>query len=212
MPSAAWDLYAPSYDRQLFLERRALNTLLDLIALRPGERMLDVGTGPAPLLAELAKREGARKAMRVVGLDSSAEMLARAPELPGGWELVEGDAARLPFTDASFDVVTAGYLLHILDPPEREAAIGEIARVLRSGGRAGVVTVAPPRGRLAHAATAPLRARAARSEGRLRGMRPLDPGLELGVAGLAETRRERTLLGYPSLCLTAVKVPHKNTR
>jgi len=47
--------------------------------------------------------------------------LARVPTLEMGWKLVEGDARALPFADHSFDVVTATYLLHVLDEAAREA-------------------------------------------------------------------------------------------
>jgi len=203
LTASGWDRFAPSYGRQAFLERNAIRTLLALLAPRPEELLLDVGSGPASLLALLAKRPGPPR--EVVGVDSSAAMLAHAPALPAGWRLECADAMSLPFEDASFDVVTASYLLHVLGSHERAAAIGEIARVLKPGGRLGTITIAPPRHPVAQALTAPLQSLAERSEGRLRGLRSLDPSRELETAGLAETYRRRNLRGYPSLSLVAVK-------
>src|ERR687898_1390207 len=112
-----WDRLAAAYDWQLPLERPALRALLGLLDVREDERLLDAGTGTGALLRELARQGQPRQA---AGLDRSATMLARArPLLPPGWELVRGDAERMPFDDASFDVATAAYLLHILDADQR---------------------------------------------------------------------------------------------
>ena len=194
-----WNEMASSYARQSWLEWASVRRLLDLLAPSPCERMLDVATGPATLLSELAGR--AERPRFAVGIDSSPRMLAAAPALPAGWQLQEADAERLPFGDAEFDVVGAAYLLHVLGPESRARVIAECARVLRPGGRLGVITIAPPRGRLTSALSAPLRAAAARSQGRLAGLNPLDPGAELAAAGLREIAREHSYLGYPALCL-----------
>lgn len=196
---------AGRYERQIWLERSALRTLLGLLAVKDGESLLDVGTGPGVLLAELA-RSASVQPTRVVGVDSSAEMLSLAPALPDGWELQVADAVALPFDDKSFDLVTASYLLHFLPAEQRRQVLHEMHRVLRGGGRLGVITVAPPRGRAASLLTAPIRVAAERSTGRMAGLRPLDPGPELAGIGLREVARQRTLTGYPSLCMVAVKL------
>jgi demethylmenaquinone methyltransferase/2-methoxy-6-polyprenyl-1,4-benzoquinol methylase len=153
------------------------------------------------LLAELACAPSPPR--RVWGIDSSPEMLALAPELPGGWRLDVADATELPFADDSFDLVTASYLLHLLCANDRRRVIEEIRRVLRPTGRLGTITVAPPRGRLSAALTAPVRIAARRSRGRLAGLRSLDPAPELAAAGFPELARRRTVRGYPSLCVVA---------
>src|SRR5215203_7533135 len=130
-----WDRLAAAYDWQLPLERPALRALLGLLDVREDERLLDAGTGTGALLRELARQGQPRQA---VGLDRSATMLARArPLLPPGWELVRGDAERMPFDDASFDVVAAAYLLHILDANQRARVLGELHRVLKPSGQGG---------------------------------------------------------------------------
>jgi ubiquinone/menaquinone biosynthesis C-methylase UbiE len=120
---------------------RVAEPLLDAVAAGPGVRLLDVATGPGYVAAGAAAR-GAH----VVGLDLSKRMLDHARERTPAVEFVLGDAAALPFEDASFDAVTAAFLLLHLGSPE--SAVGEAARVLRPGGRAAFsVWDAPARGR-----------------------------------------------------------------
>ena len=124
--------------------RRAL---VDAIAPRAGQRILDVATGTGMVAAELLARE--RDCM-VVGLDQSEQMLARArarfaagPD-SGRVELIAGQAERLPFADATFDALTFTYLLRYVDDPP--ATMRELARVLRPGGRiASLEFGVPPR-------------------------------------------------------------------
>ncbi len=132
-------------------------------------------------------------------------MLALAPPLPAGWQLRLGDATALPFADHSFDVVTVAYLLHLLSAEDRRRLIDEVARVLRPSGRVGTITIAPPRGPITAAITAPVRIAAQRSNGRLAALRSLDPSPELAEAGLHELARKRTARGYPSLCIVAAR-------
>jgi ubiquinone/menaquinone biosynthesis C-methylase UbiE len=100
--------------------------------LRPDSRVLDVGSGPGVLAAEVARRclRG-----QVVALDQSPERASLAGERLaryGGYSVV-GDAAVLPFEDGSFDVVYCRFLLEYLRAPEQ--AVREMARVCRPGGR-----------------------------------------------------------------------------
>ena len=120
---------------------RLAEPLLDAVGAGTGTRLLDVATGPGYIAAAAAER-GAE----VTGLDFSETMLAfaraRTPEV----EFVSGDAADLSFEDATFDAVTAAFLLLHLGTPER--AVAEAARVLRPGGRAAfTVWDVPSRGR-----------------------------------------------------------------
>ena len=123
--------------------RRAL---VDEVAPRDGERILDVATGTGMVAAELL----ARARCSVVGLDQSPEMLAAARRrfataaTSGRVELVAGEAEALPFPDASFDALTFTYLLRYVEDPA--ATMRELARVLRPGGRiASLEFFVPPR-------------------------------------------------------------------
>jgi demethylmenaquinone methyltransferase / 2-methoxy-6-polyprenyl-1,4-benzoquinol methylase len=121
--------------------RRAM---VDAVAPRVGDRILDVATGTGMVAAELRGRADCT----VVGVDQSAEMLAaaRARFASDGArvELIEGQAEELPFADESFDALTFTYLLRYVDDPP--ATLKELARVLRPGGRiASLEFGVPPR-------------------------------------------------------------------
>jgi demethylmenaquinone methyltransferase / 2-methoxy-6-polyprenyl-1,4-benzoquinol methylase len=121
--------------------RRAL---VDEVAPRADDRILDVATGTGMVAAELRRRADCS----VVGLDQSPEMLAgaRARFAKDGArvELVEGQAEQLPFEDESFDALTFTYLLRYVDDPP--ATLRELARVVRPGGRvASLEFGVPPR-------------------------------------------------------------------
>jgi arsenite methyltransferase len=112
-----------------------------VLGVRPGERGLDVGCGPAFLACELAREAG--WAGRIVGIDESPEMLdaARARIAREGLgdrvEVRQGDASRLDLPTAGFDFVTAVQVyLYVADV---ESALAEAARVLRPGGRLAVL-------------------------------------------------------------------------
>lgn len=109
------------------LDPRRIRRLIEFVAPRKGERVLDVACGPGIITGALA-REG----MRAVGVDLTAEMLAEARASQSG-AFVRGDGARLPIRDGAFDVVvTRNALHHIADPI---AVMRELVRVLRRGGR-----------------------------------------------------------------------------
>jgi ubiquinone/menaquinone biosynthesis C-methylase UbiE len=106
------------------------------LALRSGERVLDIGVGPGFLAAEMAAEVGALG--RVCGIDPSESMLAVAgtravPEGGAPFELRSGNANNIPYRDGSFDVATATQVLEYV--PDVPGALAEIRRVLRPGGR-----------------------------------------------------------------------------
>jgi ubiquinone/menaquinone biosynthesis C-methylase UbiE len=94
-----------------------------------GAALLDVGTGPGVLLAEIARR---RPDLRLTGVDLSADMVSAARRNAAPAEVEVGDVTDLPFPDASFDLVVSSLSLHHWDDPR--AAVPELARVLRPGG------------------------------------------------------------------------------
>jgi SAM-dependent methyltransferase len=114
--------------------------LLERVHIRPGEDVLDVatGTGNAALRAAAA---GAH----VVGLDLTPELFERARSRQSEYgvevEWVEGDAESLPFDDESFDAVLS--IFGIQFAPRHELTALEIARVVRPGGRIGLVNWTP---------------------------------------------------------------------
>jgi ubiquinone/menaquinone biosynthesis C-methylase UbiE len=109
--------------------------LIEILDPRPGEKVLEVGPGTGYYSLDVASRlDGGR----LVLLDVQQEMLdhvmrrAREREL-GNLEPTTGDARSLPFDDASFD---AAFLVTVLgEIPDQQAALRELARTLRPGGR-----------------------------------------------------------------------------
>jgi demethylmenaquinone methyltransferase / 2-methoxy-6-polyprenyl-1,4-benzoquinol methylase len=122
--------------------RRAL---IDAIDPGPGQRILDVATGTGLVAFGLA-RHGAT----VTGLDQSEHMLSGArrhlskhPDLADRITFIEGEAEHLPFPDQTFDALTFTYLLRYVD--DRAATMRELARVLKPGGKIGMIEFGVPR-------------------------------------------------------------------
>ena len=154
MKDQALDLFAPlgpTYDRYANVlsfgqDPRWRRFLVSRVGAEPGDTVLDVATGTAAVAIELARRSGCR----VVGLDQSDEMLAEgrrrvtAAGLADRIELVQGEAERLPFDDASFDALTFTYLLRYVNDPR--ATLEELARVVRPGGTVAMLEFGLPQG------------------------------------------------------------------
>src|SRR3954447_18033463 len=112
--------------------------VLALLAAQPGERVLDVGSGPGFLVAALADAVGASGAVH--GLDPSAPMNAVARDLIGNrpWAGIDdGDALALPYPEGSFDAAVSTQVYEYVSDIPR--ALSELRRVLRPGGRALVL-------------------------------------------------------------------------
>jgi demethylmenaquinone methyltransferase/2-methoxy-6-polyprenyl-1,4-benzoquinol methylase len=142
---AMFDRIAPVYDAM----NRTMTAGLDQrwrratarAVVRPGDAVLDAccGTGD---LAVAAAREGGR----VTGLDFSERMLERARRKGPALEWVEGDLLALPFANGSFDATTVGFGVRNVE--DLELGLAELRRVLRLGGRVGVLEITQPRGAL----------------------------------------------------------------
>jgi arsenite methyltransferase len=116
------------------VEQRRL--VLEALALQPGERVLDIGSGPGFLACEMAAVVG--ETGSVHGLDPSESMLAIAAQrerAPGSASVAfqAGDALALPFADDAFDVAVSTQVYEYVE--DMPAALAEARRVLRPGGR-----------------------------------------------------------------------------
>jgi len=136
----------PTYDRYANLlsfgqDPRWRQFLVSRLPVGPSDNVLDVACGTGAVALELVRQKGCS----VVGVDQSPEMLAEARQRVGDRvRLVEASAQELPFEDASFDGLTAAYLLRYLD--DLPAGLRELARVLRPGATMSLLDFGvPPR-------------------------------------------------------------------
>lgn len=140
----AWRYDAMNAVMTAGMDRRWRTAAIRRAALPSGGRALDIGTGTGDLAVALAC--GAQ-GVTVVGLDYTLPMLRLAPRKARGRSVggrtswVLGDGHVLPFADAAFDAVTSAFVLrNFADLP---AALAEMARVTRPGGRVVALEIAP---------------------------------------------------------------------
>jgi len=150
----ARELFAPlgpSYDRYARLLSFGQDPLwrrflVSRVPAGSGDVVLDVAAGTGAVALELVRQKGCS----VVGVDQSPEMLAEARRRlvlaaeAKRVRLVEASAERLPFEAASFDGLTAAYLLRYLS--DLPAGLRELARVLRPGATASLLDFGVPPG------------------------------------------------------------------
>jgi demethylmenaquinone methyltransferase/2-methoxy-6-polyprenyl-1,4-benzoquinol methylase len=140
----ARELFAPlgpTYDRYARLlsfgqDPRWRRFMVSRLPVGPEDTVVDIACGTGAVVLELVRQTGCS----VVGVDQSPEMLAEARRRLADDErvrLVDASAAELPFEDASFDGLTAAYLLRYLD--DLPAGLAELARVLRPGASAALL-------------------------------------------------------------------------
>jgi len=140
-----FDRIAPVYDVMNHVMTAGLDRrwrrLTAESTVRSGDRVLDAccGTGDLALACE-------RAGGRVVGLDFSERMLERARRKSATVEWVRGDLLELPFEDGSFDAATVGF--GVRNVADLERSLRELRRVLRLGGRLGILEITSPRGPL----------------------------------------------------------------
>jgi demethylmenaquinone methyltransferase/2-methoxy-6-polyprenyl-1,4-benzoquinol methylase len=138
--SRAYDLIADASERQARL------TGLHAIDLKKGERVLEIGFGTGNEILDLAALVGPTG--KVCGIDISSGMLAVAQrkleQKPTDTpvELRQGDARQLPYGDGSFDAVYGSFTLELFPEEDLPGVLAEARRVLRVGGRLGIVSMA----------------------------------------------------------------------
>jgi len=118
---------------------------LELLSVKEGDVVLEIGVGTGLSLQEIARSvEAAGKAY---GIDITPQMLRlaekrlRKAELMDRVELHEGDVRTMPYEDNMFDAVYMAATLELFDTPDIPRVLGEIKRVLKPSGRLGVVSL-----------------------------------------------------------------------
>jgi ubiquinone/menaquinone biosynthesis C-methylase UbiE len=128
---------AASFTNPTFTYR--LDWMIEELAPQPGDAVLDVASGTGHIGRALAA-----KARYVVAMDLTPEMLRRGKAEADAADVRNilfelGDAARLPYLDASFDLVTSRFAVHHFEDPKIQLA--EMVRVCRPGGRIGIIDI-----------------------------------------------------------------------
>jgi ubiquinone/menaquinone biosynthesis C-methylase UbiE len=153
--------WAARYDMLAWLltrggEKRFRRRIIALANLRGGESILDVGCGTGTLAIVAAGADQGGRG-RIVGVDASPEMIARARRKAAAARVdvafEQAAAEALPFDDASFDVCFGTLMLHHLPRPTRVQCLREVRRILKPDGRFIAVDFGRPQGRhglLAH--------------------------------------------------------------
>lgn len=127
-------------------------TYLDALGIAPGEHVLDLGCGTGVVARAAARRVGPNG--RVIGLDPSPVILSIGREIAEREGLLDriefrtGDARELPFAEATFDVVLAITVLSHTTDAER--VLPGMLRVVRPGGRIGILDLDTPSWIIAH--------------------------------------------------------------
>jgi ubiquinone/menaquinone biosynthesis C-methylase UbiE len=180
--------------------------VLELVAVRDGEDVLEVATGTGVQLVELAQRnpkgttrgvelapgmlEETRKRLRKAGLNQA--------------EVMEGTALDLPFADESFDLLVNGYMLDLLPRDDIPRALAEFKRVLRPGGRLVLSNMTVGEARR-HRVWDSLYARGINLTANCRGVLAAPVLSELGFD---QVRREyMAQMGFPTEIVTATRSP-----
>lgn len=138
--SKAYDFIADSN------EHIARETGEEALELKPGERVLEIGYGTGNSLLDLAEDVG--PAGHVYGIDVSpgmksvAEAKIQEQGLAERIDLAVGDARQLPYQDGFFDAAFTSFTLELFPLEDIPVVLAEVWRVLRPGGRMGVVSMA----------------------------------------------------------------------
>ena len=118
---------------------------MELLSVKEGEFVLEIGVGTGFSLKEIARSVGT--AGRAYGIDITPQMLRlaekrlRKEKLTDKVELHEGDARAMPYEDNMFDAVYMAATLELFDTPDIPRVLGEIKRVLKPSGRLGIASL-----------------------------------------------------------------------
>jgi demethylmenaquinone methyltransferase/2-methoxy-6-polyprenyl-1,4-benzoquinol methylase len=142
--SRFYDFFAGAF------ERKYADRALAQLNVKDGEVILEIGFGTGFCLEQIAEQVG--ETGKAYGIDISSGMLEltkrrlRKAGLSPRVELCCNDAVELPYEDAKFNAVFISFALELFDTPEIPRVLFEIKRVLKIGGRLGVVSMSKENG------------------------------------------------------------------
>ena len=143
---AAYDRLSPIYDGLAgSSETQFMLQGLEMLAITPGETVLEIGCGTGKALVSLSRQTGSSG--KVTAIDLSRGMLQKTSQrlakagIGQRVTLLEGDGARLPYKSGSFNAVFICFTLELFDTPEIPLVLAECHRLLIPGGRLGVVAM-----------------------------------------------------------------------
>ena len=137
--SRFYDTFAGGFESKLS------DLALEQLHVTVGEIVLEIGFGTGHCLEQIARKIGGTG--KAYGIDISSGMLEvtrkrlQSTGLMERVELVNGDAAWMPFDDDKFDAVFSSFSLELFDTPEIPMVLGGISRILKPHGRLGVVSM-----------------------------------------------------------------------
>lgn len=189
-------------------EKKYRNKALELLDIKKGEVVLEIGFGTGHCLKKMAELVG--EDGRVYGIDISAGMVKvskKRLEKAGLLDRVKmccGDASELPYEDNKFDAVFMSFTLELFDTPEIPKVLSEIKRVLKPGGRLGVISMSKEGGGLLIGLYEWFHERFPRYVD----CRPIYAGQSIKEAGFKiKYKEEVRLFGLPGEIVIAVKPP-----
>ena len=140
LPAAGHDALLPCYDlfARLLGMPKVYGTLIAQAELAAGQRVLEIGCGTGNLTTRVKR---AHPAADVTGIDPDPRALDRARRKANDIRFEHGYAERLPYSDGEFDRVLSSMMLHHVHDDAKAAAVEEIFRVLRPGGRLHLVDI-----------------------------------------------------------------------
>lgn len=136
-----YDRISQFYETLTASEKSIIQQGIKMLAVKPGERVLEIGCGPGTGLQLLVETTPGIET--VAGLDLSHKMLqqSQGKQIYPSPHYIQGDGAHLPLANAAFDVLFTAFTLELFTKEDIHRVLGECRRVLKPNGRLGVVSL-----------------------------------------------------------------------